>query len=226
MPIPIPIGVKRVVAVQGAAWKFVCCTHCGQDYAYLMELEATGADLDLLFLDAEGSAKRAQAQAEQNLLKQTQNVVLPVPCPYCGFYQADMVRGLKDEATGSGPVIAGLVVMAVSFIPLAFSIPYIWILTVVGLIVGLSLVGYSDMAASLSDPNSGDAKPRKLLGQKYAVWGEQLDELLMAQANVDSSAPPNDAGKDGTPSQSGKSGAGPLMSRGSAQASWAVMFTP
>src|SRR5262249_42495108 len=67
MLIPIPIGAKHVAAVQGAVWKFVSCSSCQQRYAYLLELESTGEDHDLLFLDGKGSAERALAQAEQNL---------------------------------------------------------------------------------------------------------------------------------------------------------------
>ena len=90
IPIPVPIRTKYVAAVRGAVWKFVSCTHCQQRYAYLLELEATGEDHDLLFLDGEGSAERALAQAEHNLLQKSQKCVLPVPCPHCGFYQEEM----------------------------------------------------------------------------------------------------------------------------------------
>src|SRR3954454_22539883 len=99
IPIPIPIGVKRVAAVQGAVWKFVSCACCQQRYAYLLKLEATGEDHDLLFFDGKGSAERARAQAEQNLVQKSRNVVLPVPCPSCGFYQDDMARKLKEGAS-------------------------------------------------------------------------------------------------------------------------------
>src|SRR4051794_12319726 len=99
IPIHIPISAKYVAAVQGAVWKFVSCEHCRQRYAYLLELEATGDDHDLLFLDREGSAERARAKAEQNLAQKSRNVVLPVPCPHCGWYQEDMSRVLKEEAS-------------------------------------------------------------------------------------------------------------------------------
>jgi hypothetical protein len=84
--IPIPIGTRHVAPVRGAVWKFVSCTHCQERYAYLLELEATGEDHDLAFLDGKGSAERARAQAERNFLQKSHNVVLPVPCPNCGFH--------------------------------------------------------------------------------------------------------------------------------------------
>ena len=109
MLIPIPIGARRVASVRGAVWKFVSCTHCQQRYAYLLELEATGEDHDLLFLDEHGAAQRAQAQAERNLLQKSSNIVLPVPCPLCGWYQDDMSKRLKEEASVNRVQIAGLV---------------------------------------------------------------------------------------------------------------------
>jgi hypothetical protein len=99
IPIPIPpIGAKYVAAVRGAVWKLVSYARCQERYAYLLELEAIGHDHDLLFLDGAGSAQRARAQAEQNLLKKSRNCVLPVPCPSCGFYVDDMSRKLKEAA--------------------------------------------------------------------------------------------------------------------------------
>ena len=91
----------------------------------------------------------------------SRNVVLPVPCPNCGAYQDDMVGLLKEERTSNGSVKAGLVVAALSLIPLAFRIPYLWIVTVAGLLAGLALVAYADVAASRFNPNAGDPEPRK-----------------------------------------------------------------
>ena len=178
MLIPIPIGEKVVATAQGAVWKFVFCAKCKHEYAYLMELEATGADHNLLFLDAEGCAKRAQAQAEQNLLKKSRNLVLPVPCPYCGFYKQDMVIRLKEDGANDGLLKAGLVVVMLSLIPMAFSIHNIWIVTLAGTFAGLSLIGYGEFVASRFDPNAGDPEARKVRGRRYALWGEQLNALL------------------------------------------------
>ena len=169
---------KHVAAVQGAVWKFVSCAHCQQRYAYLLELEATGEDYDLLFLDQEGSAERARVKAEQNLLQKSRNIVLAVPCPTCGFYQDDMSRRLKEEALINPLQIAGVVIAALSLVPLAFGIPYIWVLTIVLAVTGLTLVTWGYVLAFRFDPNADDPEPRKALGRRYAVWGEQLAELL------------------------------------------------
>jgi len=185
MLIPIPVGARHIAAVRGAIWKFVCCTRCRQRYAYLLEIEATGEDHDLLFLEGEGSAERARAQAEENLLRKSRNCVLPVPCPSCGFYQNEMSRMLK-EAVQINPIqIAGAVIAALSFIPLAFGIAYLWVLTLVLAVAGLALLAYGYLVAFRFDPNAGDPQPRKVLGQRHAVWGEQLTELLAANPDAE-----------------------------------------
>lgn len=183
--IPIPIGVRRVAAVQGEVWKCVSCSNCHQGYAYLLELEATGEDHDLLFLDGEASAERARVQAEQNLSEKSRNVVLPIPCPNCGFYQEDMLQKLKSEASINSLQIAGTVIAVLSLVPLAFGIPYLWVVTIVLAVAGLALLAYGYVLAFRFDPNAGDPEPRKSLGRRHAVWGEQLAELLATSPNAE-----------------------------------------
>jgi hypothetical protein len=190
IPILIPVGVSRVARVRGAVWKRVSCAHCQQDYAFLLELEATGEDHDLLFLDAKGSAERARARAEQNLAQKGRNVVIPVPCPNCGSYQDDMARLMKDERSVNRLQIVGLVIAVLSLIQLTLGIPYIWILTVVLAAIGLALVIWGYVLAFRFDPNTGDPEPRKALGRAHAVWGEQLAELAAASPRADSVAAP------------------------------------
>lgn len=185
MLIPIPISTKHVAAVQGAVWKFVSCAHCEQRYAYLLELEATGEDHDPLFLDGEGSAERARAKAEQNLVQKSRNVVLPIPCPNCGTYQDDMLRQMKEEVSINSLQITGFVIAALSLVPLAVGIPYIWILTIALAVLGVALLAYGYVVAFRFDANTGDPEPRKRLGRRHAVWGEQLAELLAANPNAE-----------------------------------------
>jgi hypothetical protein len=178
----VPVGVRRVAAVQGAVWKLVSCAHCHERYAYLLNLDATGEDHDLLFLDAQGSAQRARAQAEQNFLQKSRKVVLPVPCPSCGSYQDDMARILKEDASINPFQIAGAVIAALSLVPLALSIPYIWILTIVLALTGLALLAWGYLLAFRFNANAGDPERRKAIGRSRAVWGEQLNELLAKSA--------------------------------------------
>lgn len=177
IPIPIPLGEKQVVAVQGAVWKFVACAKCHQDFAYLLQLEAIGEDDNVLFMDEEGSQKRAHAHAQRNLAKKFENVVVPTPCPCCGYYQEDMVRILKEEGTSDRLFGVGMGVTALSFIPLAFSMPHIWIATTAGVSVGVILMVYAEFFTGRTDPNAGDPQQRILLGQKHTLWGEKLTKL-------------------------------------------------
>ena len=104
--------------------------------------------------------------------------MMPLPCPNCGCYQPDMVEMLRTEGTSNTPVIAGLTIAALSLIPLAFSVPHIWVASAVGVSIGLGLIGFADWAAARWDPNAGDPKKRKARSRKLAVWGEELDQLL------------------------------------------------
>jgi hypothetical protein len=177
-----PPGKKAVASVQGSLWKFVSCQHCPQCYAYLLELEATGEDLP--FLSADGSAERAQAKAQENLLQKKQRCILPVPCPYCGHYQTAMSGLLKEEASFNLFQISGGLVAVLGFIPLAFDSASNWVITLVFGVVGVCLMAYGYYLSFRFDPNAGDPEPRKALGQRHAVWGEQLDKLLAENTDV------------------------------------------
>jgi hypothetical protein len=189
MHLHVPVGNKHVAAVRGSVWKLVSCSRCQEPYAYLLELQATGEDYDLLFLDGKGSAERARAQAERNLSQKVRNTVLPVPCPGCGSYQDDMSRQLRAQASINRAQIVGLVIAVLSLVPLTFDMASTWVLTVLGAVVGVTLVAYGTVRACRFDPNAGDPEPRKLLGRRHAVWGEQLAELLATSLKSGQPAP-------------------------------------
>jgi hypothetical protein len=180
IPIPIPYATRWMATAHGTVWKVITCSHCRQRYAFQLELETTGQVVGPPLSLSDEGAKLAQARAEENLSKMGRNVVIPLPCPNCGCYQPNMVELLRTEGTSNTPVKAGLIIAALSFIPLAFNIPHIWLATAAGVAVGLGLIGYADWAAARWDPNAGDAEPRKARGRKRAVWGEELDQLLAA----------------------------------------------
>ncbi|WP_254507833.1 hypothetical protein [Anatilimnocola floriformis] len=179
MFIPIPVVVRHVVRVKGEMLKLITCEHCQTEFGFVVQLEASGEEHDIIMADA-GGAKRATKRAEQNLLKKGNNEVHPIPCPQCGAYQEDMVKLLKEEGTSNAPMIAGLIVAVISLIPLAWQMPGAWKLTAAGLVIGLGMMGYSDFAAALYNPNAGDPERRKATGRKHTVWGPELAELLNA----------------------------------------------
>ena len=182
MLIPIPIGTKHAVAVRGTVWRFVNCERCQQPFAYLLQLEATGEDHDLLFLDGTTSAARAQAQAEQNLLRKSDNLVVPIPCPHCGSYQGDMSRQLKDEASINLHQVAGAAVILLSFVPLAFDVPYVWVATVLVATAGLAVLVHGCLRSLRFDANAGDPAPRREFARRHTVWGERLAALVAENA--------------------------------------------
>ncbi len=152
-----------------------------------MHLEAIGHDDKIPFLEDEGATQRARAHAQRNLAKKCENVVLPTPCPCCGYYQDDMAGILKEEAYHDRLFGVGMAVTVLSFIPLAFSVPNIWIATVAGVSLGGALMAYVELAAARFDPNAGDPEPRKLFGQKHTLWGEKLEKLRATLASADPS---------------------------------------
>jgi hypothetical protein len=172
-------------------------------YAYLLELQATGEAHDLLFLDAEGSAQQARAQAEQNLLQKSRNCVAPVPCPSCGFYQPDMCELLKEKESINAPQLAGALLLMLAFVPLVFESVIGWVLSVLLALSALALLTHGYRVAFRFNPNAGDPEARKALGQSQAVWGEPLAELLVASLDAGPEAP-----LDGVDPAAGTSGHG------------------
>jgi hypothetical protein len=134
--------------------------------------------LDLLFLDGEESKKRANAQAQENLASKLSKTLVAIPCPNCGAYQTDMAQQLKEAAWMNGTQVAGAVVILLSMVPFAFEIEYTWIVSIAIAAAGASLLAYGYRISYCYDPNAGDPGPRKEIGQKNAIWGERLAQVL------------------------------------------------
>ena len=187
--IPIPVGARYEATARRTVWKVLACSHCRKHYAFQLELETTGTEIASPLEPSDEAHRRAMANAEENLSKMAQNVVLPVPCPNCGCYQDDMVDRLKSEGTSNTPVIAGLIIAVLSLIPLAFNIPFNWVATAVGVCAGLGLIGYADWSTARWDPNAGNPEQRKTLGRKRAIWGDELERLLASRQNTNHAPP-------------------------------------
>jgi hypothetical protein len=178
MIIPIPIGVQHKSTVRGSVWKVVSCACCRERFAFRLELEAEGSDLDLLYIDAKGSQELAESRAQANFLQQVRNSLLAIPCPNCGVFQEEMVALLKERASINSWQIAGLLLIVSSFFALKLEMDDAWKLTLGGVLVGLGLLGLGYVVAFRFNPNSGDAEARRVAGQRDALWGEALEDLL------------------------------------------------
>jgi hypothetical protein len=176
--IPIPIGIRHNVVAKGRTVRVIQCENCRQPYGIVLDLEASGSDIDLLFLDSAGSKARAAADAQEKLAAQAHNLVVAVPCPQCGLYQADMVMQMKNDAFVNPLQIIGATIALVSLIPLAFPMSGIWIITMLGEFLALWLLIRGYLLSFRYDPNTGDPASRMLLGQKSSLWGDRLSQVL------------------------------------------------
>ena len=96
----------------------------------------------------------------------------------------------KDDASINRLQIAGVIVAALSLVPLAFDVPYLWVLTALLAAAGLALLIIGCVRALRFDPNAGDPEPRKALARGCTVWANQLEELLAArEAGTQASSP-------------------------------------
>lgn len=188
IPLYIPIGAQHHAVVRDVVWKVIACEQCAHRYAFRLQLEASATVHDLFFSSSEASAEHARAAAMENFHKKVQNIVVAVPCPHCGAYQAAMVQKLKDEKSINALQIVGAIVFLLSFTFLFFNIQYDWLFTTLVALPGLAVLAIGYRRAFRFDPNAGDAEPRKAISRKLAISGEQLDQLL-SQSHLSGPAP-------------------------------------
>ena len=81
--------------LSGSACKFVECEQCRNKYVYSITRSMEGQGSSLYFLDNTGAAGRARDRASAALQQLLATDCDPVPCPRCGWYQAEMVAKLR-----------------------------------------------------------------------------------------------------------------------------------
>jgi hypothetical protein len=74
---------------KGTIRKDVTCELCSKEYSY--ELSRKGSGRSTGFILSNAALMEARERAQANLAKILSNACDPVPCPYCGWYQEDMV---------------------------------------------------------------------------------------------------------------------------------------
>src|SRR5262245_36517944 len=103
----------------GHAVRAVKCESCQAEYVYVLKCEGTGYGTSLLFLDNRGAEERADKAAVSDLEDKLANAVDGVPCPKCGWYQANMVTHILTE-WGGGLGFAGIAAIALGLFGLFF----------------------------------------------------------------------------------------------------------
>src|SRR5574342_398476 len=86
------LWTRRTASASGVARKHVTCEACGAEYGYELERMTLGHGYTLYALDLEGAERRAEERARARLARKLAHEQEIVPCPKCGWIQADMAR--------------------------------------------------------------------------------------------------------------------------------------
>jgi hypothetical protein len=180
----IPIATNYWTTLSGSAAKVVRCERCGASYEYRVRRKATGLGTSVLFTDNEGAQARARQRANQDLQQKLDRARAVVPCPACGWIQADMQVLARHEYLRRMR-IAGLVLLGSLIVPFLMTVamvtgpadqpvsPRLIIETsvlAIGLLpTGVALLAGRSLASKHYDPNGGDVEARLQQGQALAI---------------------------------------------------------
>jgi len=115
--IRIPVGETLRVTLARSTWKAVTCYKCASQFAYCVRYEASGVELNPLWLAGERAQQVALREAEKRLPAMEGKAIGYVPCPMCGHVQADMTDAqsliaIKELATRLlGTFVVGVTVI-------------------------------------------------------------------------------------------------------------------
>lgn len=91
------LWTRCAATAKGTVQKLVTCEACGAEYSYALERETLGHGLSLYAFDLESAQRRAQERARTRLAKRLARDHDVVPCPKCGWIQANMMRIEKRD---------------------------------------------------------------------------------------------------------------------------------
>ena len=189
----IPYARQYHSSVRGSALKQVNCEECNYEYFYIVEREGEGSGTSMLFLDNEGAAGRAEAQAAADLQDTLRRAVDLVPCPQCGRYQANMFRKarrlyrrwllvLGAVLTFGVGTVGGIAAIAnqqgadrgSNFAPT----PFFEIVIAFLVALGIAMMIAKAITSARYDPNTQDQDERRQLGQSRALSRAKLEQLI------------------------------------------------
>jgi len=192
------MGVIYSTTVQGEILRAVRCEHCSHEYGYCMTRTVLADSFDVFSMAALRaglrnplSAKRAtQETAEEQLREQLAKECDPVPCPSCGWYQADMVAHLQKHyhrwLSSLGKwLLVGLVPWAAIIVLLSFQIgmdrvanfpTWYWTVPVFLVSIGALLIWAQRRMGQALQPNA-DLLANIAVGKALVLSKEELDNL-------------------------------------------------
>lgn len=98
---------KRFTAhVSGTIVRQVTCERCSFAFEYDITRTAAGYGISPYGVNDDGAARRAANHAERNLAELLAHAADPVPCPECGWLQADMVQESRARQWGTLRAVA------------------------------------------------------------------------------------------------------------------------
>jgi hypothetical protein len=86
------IYIVTSVTILGSRQQRVTCSGCVQQYEYEAIRRGRGYSYHLPFIFQERADRKALERARKRLTIRLERAVDPVPCPYCGTLQPNMIR--------------------------------------------------------------------------------------------------------------------------------------
>jgi hypothetical protein len=201
-------GLKKVMAlgipkrqftskVVGRTIRDAICEKCGANYVYALSCEAEATAETSLAEPAEKAEQQATEDATSQLSAKLAHDVAPVPCPRCGWLQADMVKRLRDDLGSVADAVAAIAIFFGIVVLLILGI--VWLATwqdndgsaditlrrvalcsVAAAVCGFIVLGINAWRRRCWDPNLVDRRQQILFARESAALKEDLDDARQA----------------------------------------------
>jgi hypothetical protein len=94
----IYVGRNYTAAMAGAVVRDVACEKCGCAYHYKLVRRGQGTGSAPYYIGQGSAQRRAESGARDSVERLLARDIDPVPCPDCGWFQADMVREVRRRS--------------------------------------------------------------------------------------------------------------------------------
>ncbi|MGL6073867.1 MAG: hypothetical protein ACRC8S_06880 [Fimbriiglobus sp.] len=89
-------GTDTTVTVKGEAWRPTLCEKCSRTYFYVATREVEASAHSPFMIDTDSAGRRAERKANERLQRRLNKATDAVPCPTCGWYQANMTKPFRE----------------------------------------------------------------------------------------------------------------------------------